>query len=516
MLSAPPDITSVRPTPFAFGKGLEVPDGQTSEAEADFFVDALGSTDPATQTASPAVVTHDDLGVDPSIFLALAWFLPDQPALASVIPEDLPGQRPPMVATELTTPKSAALLSAGQAPQELGSGASFGQELADAPRLLLSDPTAGSLQTPDIAPGILQNVPSGTQRAADSTLPLADTAIPPSTPLNPEGLGKTGVSPTMLDTKAAPMLVDLSESATAKLDPRYTPQPMPAMVASLHLEMPGQPFAASPKFNAALDQVDDGTSAPIRQRHPSVHEHSLRLTAAPALGIDPPGTPLLGATAVAFTADTAPAYAPLPAEKPSILTDPTAREPATALPTPIADATGKITPMVSDQPAQPSDLAVALQPGTQTNTHGAAPAGQIGTTTPAPPQTPMQQASAALVRLAVDAPGQIELTLTPETLGRVHFDMRPEGAGLAITVSAERSETLDLIRRHLPDLLAELRQAGVQVGTLSFGSWAEGQSAPSKEGWTKTHDDDTAPTPLDRPAPVHQPTLAVTGLNLRL
>jgi flagellar hook-length control protein FliK len=513
MLSAPLGITSVRPTPFAFGKGLEVPDGQTSEAEADFFVDALGSTDPATQTASPALVTNDDLGVDPSILLAVAWFVPDRPALASVIPEDLPSQRPPMVATELTTPKSAALLSAGQAPPELGSRASFGQELADAPRLLLSDPTAASLQTPDIAPGILQSLQSGTQRAADSTLPLADAAVPPGPLLNPEGLGKTGVSHTKLDTKAAPMLADLSESATAKLDPRYAPQPM---VASLHLEMPGQPSAASPKSNAAPDQVDDGTSAPIRPRHPSVHEHSLRLTATPALGIDPPGALLTGGPAAAFTADTAPAYAPLSAEKPPILTDPTAREPATALPTPIAEVAGKITSMVSDQPAQPSDLAVALQPGAQTNTPGAAPAGQIGTTAPTPPQNPMQQASAALVRLAADAPGRIELTLTPETLGRVHFDMRPEGAGLAITVSAERSETLDLIRRHLPDLLAELRQAGVQAGTLSFGSWAEGQSAPSKEGWTKTHDDDTAPTPLDRSAPVQQPTLAVTGLNLRL
>jgi flagellar hook-length control protein FliK len=512
MLSAPPDITSVRPTPFAFGKGLEVPDGQTSEAEADFFVDALGSTDPATQTASPAIVTHDDLGVDPSILLAVAWFVPDLPALASVIPADLPSQRPPLVATELTTSKSAALISAGQEPQELGSRASFGQELADALRFLPSDPTVGSLQTPDIAPEILQSLQSDTQRAADSTLPRADAAVPPSAPLNPEGLGKTGVSPTMPDTKAARMLADLSDSATAKLDPRYAPQPM---VASLHLEMPGQPSAASPKSNAAPDQVDDGTSAPIRQRHPSVHEHSLRLTATPALGIDPPGL-LLSDAPAAFTADTAPAYAPLPAEKPAILTDPTAREPATALPMPIAEATGKITPMVSDQPAQPSDLAVALQPGAQTNTPGAAPAGQIGTTTPAPPQTPMQQASAALVRLAADAPGRIELTLTPETLGRVHFDMRPEGAGLAITVSAERSETLDLIRRHLPDLLAELRQAGVQAGTLSFGSWSEGQSAPSKEGWTNTHDDDPAPTPLDRPAPAHQPTLAVTGLNLRL
>lgn len=516
MLSAPPDITSVRPTPFAFGKGLDVPDGQTSEAEADFFVDALGSTDPATQTAAPAIVTHDDLGVDPSTLLAVAWFVPDLPALASVIPEDLPSQRPPMVATELTTPKSAALISAGQAPQELWSRASFGQELAYDPRLLPSDPTVGSLQTPDIAPRIPQNLQSGTQRAADSTLPRADAAVPPSAPLNPEGFGKTGVSPTMPDTKAARMLADLSDSATAKLDPRYTPQPMPAMVASLHVEMPGQPSAASPKSVASPDQVDDGTSAPIRHRHPSVHEHSLRLTAAPALGIDPPGALLPGGHVAAFTADTAPAYAPLPAEKPAVLTDPTAREPATALPTPIAEVAGKITPMVSDQPAQPSALAVALQPGAQTNTPGASPAGQIGTTTPAPPQTPMQQASAALVRLAVDAPGRIELTLTPETLGRVHFDMRPEGAGLAITVSAERSETLDLIRRHLPDLLAELRQAGVQAGTMSFGSWAEGQSAPSKDDWTKNPVNNPAPTPLDRPAPVHQPTLAVTGLNLRL
>jgi len=511
MLSAPPDITSVRPIPFAFGKGLEVPAGRTSEAEADFFVDALGSTDPPTQTAAPAIVTNDDFGVDPSILLAVAQLVPDLPALASVIPEDLPSQRPPIVAAEGT-----ALLSAGQAPQELWLRASFGQELADAPRLMQSDPKVGALQSPEIAPGILLSLQSDTQRAADSTLPLADTGVPLGAPLNPEGLGKTAVSPTMPDTKADRMLAELPESATTKLDPRHTPQPMPAMVASLHLERPGQPFAASPKSNAAPDQVDDGTSVPIRQRHPSVHEHSLRLTAAPALDLDPPSVLPPGAPSAAFTADTAPAYARPLAEKPALLTDPTAREQAPALPTPIAEVARKITPMVGDKPAQPSDLAVALQPGGQTNTPGAAPAGQIGTTAPTPPQTPMQQASAALVRLAADAPGRIELTLTPETLGRVHFDMRPEGTGLAITVSAERSETLDLIRRHLPDLLAELRQAGVQAGTLSFGSWSEGQSAPSKEGWTKTQDDDPARTPLDSPAPVHQPTTAVTGLNLRL
>ena len=38
--------------------------------------------------------------------------------------------------------------------------------------------------------------------------------------------------------------------------------------------------------------------------------------------------------------------------------------------------------------------------------------------------------------------GRIELTLSPETLGRVHFDMRPDATGLSITLSAERPETL--------------------------------------------------------------------------
>ncbi|MCF8510042.1 MAG: flagellar hook-length control protein FliK [Rhodobacteraceae bacterium] len=134
------------------------------------------------------------------------------------------------------------------------------------------------------------------------------------------------------------------------------------------------------------------------------------------------------------------------------------------------------------------------------------------------PAPPTQQVSTAIALFSRDQPGQMELTLAPETLGRVHFDMRPEGTGLSITLSAERPETLDLIRRHLPDLLAELKLAGVQSGNLSFGNWNEqrqpqSQSAPP---------DDTRPALKDasttaRPAPL-PPRLAATngGLDLRL
>lgn len=92
-----------------------------------------------------------------------------------------------------------------------------------------------------------------------------------------------------------------------------------------------------------------------------------------------------------------------------------------------------------------------------------------------------QQTAAVLAAQKPEQPGRIELTLTPETLGRLHFDMRPEGNSMAITLSAEHPETLDLMRRHLPDLLAELKQAGVQPGTLSFGTWSEGRNAPQQQ-----------------------------------
>ena len=99
---------------------------------------------------------------------------------------------------------------------------------------------------------------------------------------------------------------------------------------------------------------------------------------------------------------------------------------------------------------------------------------------PPDPPSPVQQTAAILAAQKPDQPGHIELTLAPESLGRLHFDMRPEGAATAITLSAERPETLELMRRHLPELMAELKQLGVEAGTLAFGSWSEGRQTPSK------------------------------------
>jgi flagellar hook-length control protein FliK len=134
---------------------------------------------------------------------------------------------------------------------------------------------------------------------------------------------------------------------------------------------------------------------------------------------------------------------------------------------------------------------------------------------PAPP-TPVRQVVEILAAQPADVPGRIELTLTPETLGKVHFDMRPEGDSLSIVLSAERADTLELMRRHLPDLMAELKQAGIQAGSFSFSSWNEGQRAQSPQLAAPPFE--PTETPVAVPTPPTRPVRAVShlgGLDMR-
>lgn len=67
-----------------------------------------------------------------------------------------------------------------------------------------------------------------------------------------------------------------------------------------------------------------------------------------------------------------------------------------------------------------------------------------------------------------DHDGAVEISLFPKGLGHVRLDIQQGPMGAQITVSAERPETLDLIRRHATDLVAEFRGAGIANPMLSF------------------------------------------------
>lgn len=296
------------------------------------------------------------------------------------------------------------------------------------------------------------------------------------------------------------------------------------------LPEPERPWSGLPGLAPAADPSHDMTSTQpltVDQRPPD--RHATADPQAPRMIEPAPHPDALAAPSRPHKTPPAPMGATPVAERP----DPALVAPDTRPPVPAAKADAKDTPEPAPQP-DPAALMTAVAPNAEA--HALLPAvtersahltldvtptsvsGPVArAAADAPVKSPAQQASAALAARPTDQPGRIEVTLAPETLGRLHFDMRPEGAGLAITLSAERPETLDLMRRHLPDLLVELKQAGVQAGTLSFGSWSEGRHAPPPAP-PPPEPEFASQTAAPPPSPPHrQPSLARTqGMDMRL
>ncbi|MEL7462311.1 MAG: flagellar hook-length control protein FliK [Pseudomonadota bacterium] len=112
--------------------------------------------------------------------------------------------------------------------------------------------------------------------------------------------------------------------------------------------------------------------------------------------------------------------------------------------------------------------------------------------------------------------GQMEITLVPEELGRVRLTMTPSEAGMAVTIMAERPETLELMRRNIELLARDLSGQGFENLSFSFGGSGAGAGGSTPEhnmgssvpAWSTLPalDDGAAPT-------ISQPT---SGLDLRL
>ena len=71
----------------------------------------------------------------------------------------------------------------------------------------------------------------------------------------------------------------------------------------------------------------------------------------------------------------------------------------------------------------------------------------------------------------------VEISLSPEELGRVHMTLSTRDTGLVLVVNADRADTLDLMRRHIDQLGQEFRRMGYQDIGFEFGqSGSEGRS----------------------------------------
>lgn len=101
-----------------------------------------------------------------------------------------------------------------------------------------------------------------------------------------------------------------------------------------------------------------------------------------------------------------------------------------------------------------------------------------------------QMASAASQQIAVaiskNPDGVTELSLSPEELGRVSLSMKIVDGVMSVSITTERPETQELIRRHIETLAQEFRSLGYQdVGFHFSEQSADGQSKDADEHQTQ-------------------------------
>ena len=116
------------------------------------------------------------------------------------------------------------------------------------------------------------------------------------------------------------------------------------------------------------------------------------------------------------------------------------------------------------------------------------------------------------------AQGVVDVTLNPEELGRVKMAVNAGESTVSISIMAERPETLDLMRRHINQLVEEFRQMGFEGVELAFSDGAAAQDdtsgSPSSDGpWSISANSEMAlETPDESPNRPGQQS----GLDMRL
>lgn len=141
---------------------------------------------------------------------------------------------------------------------------------------------------------------------------------------------------------------------------------------------------------------------------------------------------------------------------------------------------------------------------------------------PTPQAQGIAQQMAAAARQV--APGSIELRLYPEELGRVRLQFDISEQALVVSITAERSETADLMRRHLDQLAREMQALGYRDvsfrfggngGSAGFGSEMaqddKNASENASASGTRGPDELAAATP-----PPSAPRISAEGLDLRI
>ncbi|MEZ5910883.1 MAG: flagellar hook-length control protein FliK [Paracoccaceae bacterium] len=317
----------------------------------------------------------------------------------------------------------------------------------------------------------------------------------PATPQAPSG--QTG--PSGSDVGASPHMAvapdeaaKASEATESPGDERAQAQAMPAPPAEMAEPLARAVVPAETAGMKATDASSGGTAetamAPLGMAGISPNDTAQSPKAAQAL---PPGSSIVaaggfdgGPTAAPERAaiETGRPVAPLPGAAPARAETP---GPVDAQ-APVAPATEAVLPQGpsrhgdgrqpetgvmaallrtddSDEADSPGMAIVRGEPG-------AAPTGTAsqgrGMAVPAGDVAPVLRQIAAAVEVAGD--GRIDLALSPKELGKVQITLAHDGNTVAITVAADRPETLELLRRHASELAREMIDIGYSGASFAF------------------------------------------------
>ncbi len=283
----------------------------------------------------------------------------------------------------------------------------------------------------------------------------ADRAVPPR-PV-PDGDGRNRILPDRPIPDADPVLQTTAVTGKAGTLPKAGPPDDPSA--------PAKPVSAPAAVVLPLLQAPaQVTMVPQRQPQPQ------------------PQPPAKGAV----QADAVPATGGVPRKSDPSATSGPAPDTSTGTKDAVAHLPDRTAGALPEAPAfAPSDPALPLR-------NDPRPVEARHPAQPMPPTVVPMLVDAA--RALPDAP--VTLTLTPEDLGALRFEMQSRGDTIHVSLTVERPETLDMLRRHVEQLTGEFRQAGFANASFSFaGGWGGGgQERAAGAGYaTRTVDKDESP-----------------------
>lgn len=419
---------------------------------------------------------------------------------------------------------------------------------------VMQTPPTGTTRPPFVArtPAVAPVVQPQTVIAADpqphegaATQPAPYMAAPPGVRVvrsAPDAIQPgMGLQPVLAaDGPRRTEAVQAGPVGTAALTPAASASPRAVSVASCSDE-PQVAVGPSPRHAGAIAEVTAPEASPdMAARSPRNGTHDAVVTVAGWIAPGAPagrradavtGAAVSGATPQPVLQDHHPlADDLLPRDR---MTDPGRDRPKDALRDP---ALPNARPAIDDSLRAPE--IVLAEAGSAESTRAASPEPGSGPAWPGLDVTETRAAAeprgeARLNAAAPDLPRQIalrlseapaeaagegvELRLSPEELGPVRLTLRQVDGQMTVMITVERPETLDLMRRHVDQLLQDMRSIGYASVRLDMQAQGDRQPAPPPPSPAEFRPVDEPPATLV-PASVANATATVRasgGLDLR-